>query len=818
MIMQRTNSPQGSRLLAGVRRGFRRGSVLPAAILTASALLLATAPQAAAQSGGWSHYEVSDPKVITIQFDTDLLAWDLCWSDHTEATKEQIVNAAIYRMTDPAQLYVIDLPGLPPFYRRTSFAPVWHDLNGAVITSSSVLPNRWNYHLDVEQALIDIAGRIREARPGAKLAFKNFEVQPLHNRPAAYTELGEVQDFYITDRTIYLNHVGHILNHALNSAFFRARVDFAKDANNWLVFPGGGGKFALASTNGLDWPPAEFEPEILALWGGGDEPEGGGGGDGDGGNGGGGSGNGGSGQNDDFALLVPGSGWSGPTQQPGGTGMPTQPGWDARAIARWDVVPHQVIDEPFPMGIVAFHMNEIDRVEFSVEGGPWVAVDEKAFNPRTNVWEYTVLFDPTSVSDGQYEFRAIAYPKIGEPRLLEPLVLYSNGNGTLPSTQVFVSATGNDSSGDGTRQNPYQTIWRAMRSAGNVLDNVTVYLEPGVYEYSGTSFPQPTAGLGWTTITAAPGVSRDDVEIVRGEGRIRVNRIRLDNVTLNQTEGWQISGYTTLGWDLWLSRLNAVGKDRFTLSPYADVFSKVYVTESEFQLYRDGTMNASIVRNVNIRDIGSDAFHNSEFVVNSSVHSIDQMHTDFHPDVFQLYGPHRVFENIILYNVSASRVKGQGVFVSGVAGIKDFAVVNVSIDKEGDGAWTSQIGSIPVDHLVVSHVSMPNMTWVWRSADIRNVKVTSSLWRAIVRQPFNGNNPSVQDEWYRDNHFVSHQAYGVLVLGTGITVGDPRLFDLPNGDFRPMPTSPLQNRVPSYLPADILGTPREQLTTIGAYQ
>ncbi|XHC24691.1 MAG: hypothetical protein ACFHWZ_09705 [Phycisphaerales bacterium] len=155
--MQRTTRNLPARL--------HRGRVLSAAVLTASALLLATAPQAAAQDGVWAHYDVTEPKVITLEFDTDLLAFDLCWSDHTDMVKEQIVNGAIAQMNDPTQLHVIRMPGLPPFYRRTSNAPVWHDLTGGVITSSDVLPNRASYHIDVEQALIEIAGRIRAERP-----------------------------------------------------------------------------------------------------------------------------------------------------------------------------------------------------------------------------------------------------------------------------------------------------------------------------------------------------------------------------------------------------------------------------------------------------------------------------------------------------------------------------------------------------------------------------------------------------------------------------------------------------------------------------
>lgn len=799
--MQRTTRNLPARL--------HRGRVLSAAVLTASALLLATAPQAVAQDGVWAHYDVTEPKVITLEFDTDLLAFDLCWSDHTDMVKEQIVNGAIAQMNDPTQLHVIRMPGLPPFYRRTSNAPVWHDLNGGVITSSDVLPNRASYHIDVEQALIEIAGRIRAERPGAKLAFEGFELQPLPGRPPAYEELGALQDFYITDRTIFLNHVGHILHHALNSTFYRARVDFAEAQDNWLVFPNQTGAFSLASLDNPAWPPEEIEPEIMALWGGdGDE----GGGDGGGGGGGGG------GDHGELPALLPGSGWSGPTEQPAPIGSPSADGYDATSIARWDVVPQQVIDGPFPIGVVAFHMNEIDRVEFSADNGPWVSVDEMVYNPRTEVWEYTVLFDPEAFVDGEVEVRAIAYPEVGTPRVLEPLTLYANAGGTIPSPEIFVSMTGSDESGDGTRENPYKTIWRGIKSVGSVLDNVTVFLEPGVYEYTGTSYPQPSAGIGWTTITAAPGVNRNDVQLVAGERRIRVNRIKLDNLTLDQSDGWQITGYSTMNWDFWINRVVGQGQDQLTGSPYGSVFQNIYVTESHFSDYRDGTMNAAIARNVSLERLGSDAFHNSRMVVNSTVDIIDRLDSDYHPDVFQLYGPSRDVENVILYNVRASRVQAQGIFVSGVNSLRDMAVVNVSIDKEGSGAWTNQIAAVPVNHLVIRHASIPNMTWGWRSDDIRNVSVVASVWRKVISMPFNGNTPVIEDEWFHENHYIAHDEHGAMLLGTNYTLGDPMFEEPTPGEFRPLAGSPLKGRLGRLLPADMAGFSRDTLSSLGALE
>ena len=244
----------------------------------------------------------------------------------------------------------------------------------------------------------------------------------------------------------------------------------------------------------------------------------------------------------------------------------------------------------------------------------------------------------------------------------------------------------------------------------------------------------------------------------------------------------------------------------------------IYVTESHFSDYRDGTMNAAIARNVSLERLGSDAFHNSRMVVNSTVDIIDRLDSDYHPDVFQLYGPSRDVENVILYNVRASRVQAQGIFVSGVNSLRDMAVVNVSIDKEGSGAWTNQIAAVPVNHLVIRHASIPNMTWGWRSDDIRNVSVVASVWRKVISMPFNGNTPVIEEEWFHENHYIAHDEHGAMLLGTNYTLGDPMFEEPTPGEFRPLAGSPLKGRLGRLLPADMAGFSRDTLSSLGALE
>src|SRR5690606_33560784 len=54
---------------------------------------------------------------------------------------------------------------------------------------------------------------------------------------------------------------------------------------------------------------------------------------------------------------------------------------DAKAIARWDVVPFQTFSGTMNVGIVAFHINGISKVDFEI-GGKTYTVTEATLNPQ----------------------------------------------------------------------------------------------------------------------------------------------------------------------------------------------------------------------------------------------------------------------------------------------------------------------------------------------------------------------------------------------------------------------------------------------------
>ncbi|MFI4855384.1 MAG: hypothetical protein ACIAQF_10465 [Phycisphaerales bacterium JB065] len=748
----------------------QRARLLPsrsaaAAVLSAATLLGAAAPSALAWSDGWEHYDVAAPKTITLEFDSDMLAFDLCWSEHTEMTKEQIVNAAVAQMTNPAQLHVLDLPGLPPFYRRTSNASVWRDLEGEVIRASDILPNRRNYHVDVEQALIDIAGRIRDARPGAKLAFKGFEIQPLPGRrPPAYEQLGEVQDFYITDRTIYLNHVGGLLDRALNSTFYRVRVDFVNSKEKWLVFPNQTGQFSLASLTTPDWPPAEFEPEILALWGVEDQPEGN--------------------QQDvpdlppgDFAVLQPGSGWSGPTAEPAPIGQPSDLGYDAKAIARWDVVPFQTFDEAFDIGVVAFHMNGIQRVDFAVDGGSWVSVNAPEYNARTGVMEYTVRLEPALFEDGPIEVRAIAYPVVGEPRVLDSLELFANPDGSLTGQTVYVSHDGTDAADAGSQESPFKTIAYAINRVG--MGGEVILLDPGFYSLEGSA-PAMQTNERWITVRGRDGLDRDDVVLgmpddERKIARLKANRVRYNNLTLDfgtirqfYSEWNQHYWFDDILWtdsNGWAQEY----EDHSGINNYCRTRGDAgqhgwFATDSLAYNVTYGFSGAELVRNTHSERVSGDVFKDTQAVINATIRKIDGRVKDHHTDIIQIYS---LQPNAIYYNISGyDNTEAQNIFTNSSTEVRDTAFVNIAILNESGHVGSSQL-NCPHNHVLFLHVSMAHQSLIFRDdwSDDRkfvanNVVIANSLVNQLSRGNFGWEGLPSGVVAY-NNHFVTGQLRGI---------------------------------------------------------
>ncbi|MDI9403913.1 MAG: hypothetical protein QM516_08575, partial [Limnohabitans sp.] len=192
----------------------------------------------------------------------------------------------------------------------------------------------------------------------------------------------------------------------------------------------------------------------------------------------GGSGN--SGQSTSLAVVRAGTGFGGMTAVPNALGAPSDPLSDELPIARWVDVPFQVRSGLCEIGVTAFHANGIDRVEFSLNGGPWIAVTSPSQSAAFGIDCFRAQVDMNSLEpNATGEVRALVYPKTsGQPVVLQnaatALGLPDGASGIdgrhsffvsrppeSPAKEIFVAISGSNSN-VGSASQPVATIARAL--------------------------------------------------------------------------------------------------------------------------------------------------------------------------------------------------------------------------------------------------------------------------------------------------------------------------------------------------------------------
>jgi len=550
----------------------------------------------------------------------------------------------------------------------------------------------------------------------------------------------------------------------------------------------------------------------------------------------------GSGSSADFPVLEPGRGFAGPTGEPPSVGDPSMMGYDARAIARWDVVPYQEIEGQFHIGVVAFHMNGIDRVEFSVEGGPWEAVREMQLNPRTGVWEYAATLDASMFAGGQVEVRARVYPAgAGQVRVLGGALTEANvasGNHSLIvhapeltdfGAEVYVSGKGDDTRGDGSRRNPFKTTMRAAHELaqlqGGQAGGGTIFLLEGEHELGPYSYSMRTStGERFLRITPAEGVDPEDAPLIGSAGSdgLRVQRLLIDGAHIRLDAGTR-RGLTNTGHTdckLWIRNSTMVSSGRAASTPFTGGWTQVYYTDVDVSNAMNG-VSAPLVRNVDVHKISSDSFSNSQLVINSRTWDIDHRGTPHHPDIYQVFAPDQVVDNLIVYGLEASDFTSQGLFVRGVEGLTNSAFVNVAFNQAPDHVGYSQIRSPRIEHVLLWHVTHLDMNFGWRTDPDRfgdtvfakNLSVRNSIFSDMFAEF------PLRAEYFSNNHYLN-RSRSHPDTSTGATFG-PVPMSIPAGALVPAPNPghPLTSRVGEFLVrGDVDSSARDLPGTLGAIE
>jgi len=481
-----------------------------------------------------------------------------------------------------------------------------------------------------------------------------------------------------------------------------------------------------------------------------------------------------------------------------------------RPVARWDTVPDQIINDTFNVGVCAFHVDGV-KVEFRVNGGLVHTADDPTYNERTDVWEHWFALDPSAYADGPLSVDARAIPlDPGAPSYdLPTQTLYADSGGTLlPGTVKWVdSVGGNDVTGTGTEGNPYETIARAV---ANTPAGGTINLKAG--SYSCDALGGGSSRSYWTTIQAAPGVARDDVEV--SGGRPGTQRLKWTKVTFwtNYTGGYHTILVGENGTQsVWLDDCKAYNKaGRWAASAITFGNRYVsYVTGGITTEMADGP-GGSIIRNHTLYRITSDAFTgSSRLVVNCECIDIDPGTTGAHPDFHQSYSPAPNWcEDVILYNVSGYKCLSQGLFGHR---LRNSAFVNLPFERTTNTVMYSQYSEEMVNVLFL-HINIINQTWLWRGTgdgayDADEVKVYNSIF---------GSMSLYEDASDAGLEIDRCHFSGSNSMGTNKTLGDPQyvdhhdpLIDPSDRDYHLLGTSPAYGtgRYLQCVPADIDGNP-----------
>ena len=687
-----------------------------------------------------------EPVVIEYESGSDCLFWDLCLDEGASHASGELARAVIEQMTDPAALYVVRAPELPAAWEAPP-AGLLRDADGERIERRQLSLNRRHYEAMVERALIGVLDQVRSERPEAAVSIEGYRTLSIRNgRRQVYSGLeselsflsfpdgSKATDARSLDRWLDRQGVGD------------AGTALVETGDGWVLV--GGGELLEALEAPLEaeyvdaWPagegsaaesmagPAQRElgesmsegqnhsvtdtglamlPHLRSAADGIESPRdpdsgegdadgeeeapGGGDGEPEGGP------EGGEEETNPGAdfLLKPGPGFSGPTPQPAPRGIPSQPGYDARAIARWDVVPYQVFDGEFQIGVVAFHRDGIHRVDFSVNGTDpedIVSVYQPTMNDRTGVVEYWATLDASMFDDGLVEVRAIVYPNTGEPRVL---------------------------AGDMSWENEYRNSqWTGEHSmflfanAGGGASELTLELPSGSYEWGDLpGVPSGVSDERWLNIKPVEGA---DVTILPGVWSGQPNMIHLQDVKLVQP-GTEAALRGSADNVLWIDRVEYTG---------SGMWERAIPVKAEHTFWTDSTVRESqygqaqqFVRGCTFEQIGEDTLKLVYMLINTDVTNTGEApgDTGWHPAVIANPIEH---DNRIYYGVNIKARHKAWALRNGTHEHwehRDVAIVDCRTEKTQEGNQMFYLGGRTQHMLIEDCDFLGYGGWNFRLAD-----------------------------------------------------------------------------------------------------
>ncbi len=443
-------------------------------------------------------------------------------------------------------------------------------------------------------------------------------------------------------------------------------------------------------------------------------------------------------------LLVPGSGWTGATPEPDPIGSDV--GSDCYAIARWDVVPFQSFAGDLNIGVVAFHSNGIDRVEFSVDNGPWSTVYYPSNNSHAanhsdigvtsdGVTEYWATLRASSFNaDKLVEVRAIAYPTVGKPRVLDSLYLFALPYNSVSWPIRYVDSVNGSDTYDGTSPTyvsgttgPKASIVSAMNSArdgSGRVDGLSLRLLPGTYVAGPATYPRAQTWYRWLTIEPYGSTARSEVIMAENPvGGLYTHLVHMRNVTLHGRQSSTTAadgpaGPNTNPTLLWLDRCKIEGVDELEYIHWTPTWIQIYITDCDWTHTVYGSERSHLSRHNRWYDMQFDPHNDALCIINCTVDGLDGSEYnaahpggELHADGAQWNGiitPH-VDTNVIVYGYDVRHINAQMFIVgSGTARDRtwnDIAFINWTCDSTGANPALSAQFCLDTNNMLIQNCS-----------------------------------------------------------------------------------------------------------------
>lgn len=478
-----------------------------------------------------------------------------------------------------------------------------------------------------------------------------------------------------------------------------------------------------------------------------------------------------------------GNGFLENTPQPNNNGSPDEWGYDAQAIARWTNVPFTEYNTDFTIGVVAFHICGIQKVDFSVNGGAWKSVYQPKLNSSNNVEEYFISVNPFDTQDGLIEVRAIVYPNIGMPRVLQgslsdirvggvnylkykdgnhSLFLNLNSHGTLSSLVMYVSPNGNDTTGNGSEAFPYQSIGKALRQVrtlqNGICDGAKIYLMEGNHQngVGSYSYPNPTTISRFITIQPAPNLTREQVKLI-GVGNYGTKLIQVKNITFYNNDTITSTQIRSGNLDSIISIENCYAtyeayddngnlKDPILGSEFSSSFAGAYYINCEMYNTRGTMRSANISINSRLIRPGDTPLANTGLHINAFIDQYVRIGDD-HADLVHFFansGSPIRRENNIFFNITARNFWMQGFQMncSSTTGTQQYdntAFINWDVSQDRNsvaGSWWM----IDANHLLMENIKFKDQPMRWKkhatdadkSLNIKNVLIKNVCVAGMV--------------------------------------------------------------------------------------